>query len=301
MDPYVVFPHWHGLITAYFFLGGIAAGAYAISMLAGLFGDEEDHRVVRVADYLAFPLVCACGALLVVDLNRPERFWHMLVQSETFRPMFKWWSPISAGSWALAVFGAFSFVSFVAVIAEDRLLGLGRFSELARRLRTGWVGHLFEIGGSLAAFFVAAYTGTLLSASNQPVWAQSTWISPLFLASSASTGVAAILLMGGRGPGAPSGSVERLEWLDSFAIVLELAMLCAFAWSLGPIAGRAFALWPGILIPAFVAPVGLALPLVARRIRRPWTRPVSALAVLGGGLVLRYAIVGMPVPLVVGR
>ena len=72
-------------------------------------GDEDDRRAVRVADYLAFPLVCLCGLLLIVDLNRPERFWHMMIQSQTGRPMLKWWSPMSIGSWGLSAFGAFSF------------------------------------------------------------------------------------------------------------------------------------------------------------------------------------------------
>ena len=43
------------LIVWYFFLGGIAAGAYVIAALADLFGDAEDRRGVRVAYYIAFP------------------------------------------------------------------------------------------------------------------------------------------------------------------------------------------------------------------------------------------------------
>ena len=40
-DLSVASPGWHGWIIAYFYLGGIAAGAYAVFTLAGLFGDEE--------------------------------------------------------------------------------------------------------------------------------------------------------------------------------------------------------------------------------------------------------------------
>jgi len=35
------------------------------------------------------------GILLIVDLPRPLRFWHMLLQSQTLVPMLKWWSPMS--------------------------------------------------------------------------------------------------------------------------------------------------------------------------------------------------------------
>jgi protein NrfD len=302
MDPYVASPHWHGLITAYFYLGGIAAGAYAVFTLAGLLGGEDDRRATRGAAYLAFPLVCLCGLTLIADLNRPERFWHMMVQSQTYRPMFKWWSPMSAGSWGLSAFGAFSFASFLGVLAEDRRLGPGRWSALAKRLRQGWVGRSFEVGGMLSAFFLGAYTGTLLSATNQPVWSQTPWLSALFLASSASTGIAAILLLiGWRSRDVPHEVVERLEWLDAYAIVLELTMLAAFALSLGPIAGRAFGRWPGVLIPAFVVPAGLLLPLASRLVHaRVWTFAAAA-AVLAGGLALRIAVVGMPETFVVGH
>jgi formate-dependent nitrite reductase membrane component NrfD len=298
MDPYVDSPHWHDLIIAYFYLGGIAAGAYAVYCLAGLFGDEPARRGARAGAYLAFPLVCACGAILVVDLNRPERFWHMLVQSETYRPMLKWWSPMSAGSWGLSVFGTFSFASFLGALADDGRLGLGGWSALAGRLRRGWTGRLFKIGGAAAAFFLGAYTGSLLSATNQPVWAQTTWLSPLFLASSVSTGLAAVLLVVLWRPGEIAAEdVGRLEWLDAWAMVLELATLAAFLVSLGPLARPVLARWPGVLIPGFVVPAGLLLPLAARFVPGRWSALASAVAVLAGGLALRFAVVGIPEPL----
>ena len=150
----------------------------------------------------------------------------MLVQSETYRPMFKWWSPMSAGSWGLSAFSAFSFASFAGVLAEDGWFGLGRWSPLAATLRRGWIGRAFEVGGAASAFFLGAYTGTLLSATNQPVWAQTSWLSPLFLASSASTGVAAVLLAAvWRFRETSDDALARLERLDGLAMVLELAML----------------------------------------------------------------------------
>lgn len=300
IDPFVASPHWHGLITAYFFMGGIAAGAYAVFTLAGLFGTVEDHRAARGAAYIAFPLVSVCGILLIIDLNRPERFWHMLIQSETLRPMLKWWSPMSIGSWGLFAFSAFSFLSFLGVLAEDGRFGLGRWSALAKRLRVGWVARVLEIGGAGSAFFLGAYTGTLLSATNQPVWAQTSWLSPLFLASSASTGIAAVLLMGRWLEGDTHDAFERFEWLDRFAIGLELLMIVAFAISLGPLAGPGLMKWPGALIPTVVIPTGLLLPLLASRVEARWPRVVAPVAVLAGGLALRFAVVGMPGTFVVG-
>jgi protein NrfD len=301
MNPFVASPHWGAWIIAYFYLGGIAAGSYAVSAMIGLWGDEEDRRAARVADYLAFPLVGLCGLILIVDLDRPERFWHMLIQSETYRPMFKWWSPMSAGSWGLSAFGAFSFCSFLGVLAEDGWFGLGRYATLARRLRRGLVGRVFEVSGALSGFFLGAYTGTLLSATNQPIWADTPWLSPLFLASSLATGVAAmVLLIRWRLPDTPSEVVDRFERVDRWAAWMELAMLTAFAASLGPLARPAFVQWPGALVPTLVVPLGIVAPLAAHLAAGRRWRVASAACVLTAGLVLRYAVVGMPDPLRLG-
>ena len=109
-------PHWRWLIVAYFFLGGLAGGSYFLATLMDLFGKREDRPLVRLAYLIAFPAVCVCGLLLTADLGRPERFWHMLVQAQTFRPMVKAYSPMSIGSWALLLFGGHAIHSFVATM-----------------------------------------------------------------------------------------------------------------------------------------------------------------------------------------
>ena len=80
------------------------------------------------------------------------------------------------------------------------------------------------VGGLISAFFVGAYTGTLLTATNQPVWAQSTWLSPLFLASAASTGVAAMILL----IFMHVWYSTRLTWVVALGSLLWLAILIAY-------------------------------------------------------------------------
>src|SRR2546430_10138337 len=107
-------PQWRWLIVAYCFLGGLAAGSYFLATLMDLFGTSRDRRLVHLGYLIAFPLVGLCGLVLTVDLGRPERFWHMLIQSETLRPMIKTYSPMSLGAWALLCFGGCAFVSLFA-------------------------------------------------------------------------------------------------------------------------------------------------------------------------------------------
>src|SRR5437763_4617004 len=133
MNLFVADPHWGTWIILYFYLGGIAAGAYFTATLIELLGDEEDRELPRIGYQVAFPLVCLCGLILIIDLEQPLRFWHMLFKSEVVKAafaegwpgsragwgtmshafLFKYWSPMSVGSWALSLFGLCSFLSFL--------------------------------------------------------------------------------------------------------------------------------------------------------------------------------------------
>ncbi len=59
--------------------------------------------MVRLGYYLAFMGVLISGFLLTVDLTRPLRFWHMLIENHTGKPMFKAWEPMSVGVVGTAV------------------------------------------------------------------------------------------------------------------------------------------------------------------------------------------------------
>src|SRR5689334_17521010 len=90
-------PEWGWLIVFYFFLGGLAGGSAFLAGMLDLFGVAADRSMARVGYFIALVAIAISGPLLIVDLNRPERFWHMLIQSETGGLMVKWYSPISIG------------------------------------------------------------------------------------------------------------------------------------------------------------------------------------------------------------
>ena len=119
-------PDWGWLVAGYLLVGGIAGGCYFLASLIDLFGTREDRALARTGYYIALPCVVLGGVLLTLDLTRPLRFWHMLIESNTYRPMFKYWSPMSIGSWALLVFGGFSVLACLGALAED-----GRLRDLA--------------------------------------------------------------------------------------------------------------------------------------------------------------------------
>lgn len=265
-------PHWTWFIIPYFFVGGLAGGAYFVAALLQWFGRPEDQPVIRTGYSLAFWGAIISGALLTFDLGRPLRFWHMLFQSENFPSlMFKSWSPISFGVWALLLFGACAAISWY-----------GKGGPLLAKLVAGL--------GGLFGFFVAGYTGVLLSVTNRPIWADSPWLGALFLASGASTGAAALTLFSqSRSP-----SEESIRWLQSFdtqALVVELILLIVFIASLGTVAKVWLGFWGFVLLVGVVG-AGILWPL------RLHFRPAAAGAgfrnpaamVLLGGFLLRVTI-----------
>ena len=283
-------PEWGWWIVFYFFLGGIAAGAYFSAALLERVGEPQDRAAVRIAHLITFPLLAICGILLILDLNRPERFWHMIVQSERLLPMLKWWSPMSIGSWALLLFSGLALGSFVDAIVERNT---GRAV-----IHRGALGKAWAVAGSAIGFFFASYTGVLLGTSNFPVWRDSAWIGALFMASAVSTGLATLLLVLTLRGRSPLGTWHKLQEVDNVARVLELVLIVIFVVSLGALAfpfvsnlEGAILLWGGVVLLGLVVPI--VLDLFPRTLGRSSAVLAGVLTILGGFL-LRYVVVMVP-------
>jgi protein NrfD len=278
-------PHWRWFIVGYFFLGGLAAGSYFLATLMDLFARGRHRGLVNLGYLIAFPLLCVCGLLLTLDLGRPARFWHMLIQSGTFRPMIKTYSPMSLGSWALLLFGGCAFLSFIAVLAERGWL---RWPIVRRLSPSAPAGRLVTVVGMLLGFYVAGYTGVLLAVTNRPIWADTSLLGLTFLISAASTSAALLALVGSRD--GDSDGMHALERFDATVLVLEVLAIGALIASLGPIAVVWLNGW-GVLLAVMVLG-GIALPLymhVAGRGRSG--RAIGPALVLVGGFLLRAVII----------
>ena len=296
-------PHWGWYVILYFFLGGLAAGSYFIATLLDAADDPRDREVVRLGYLIAFPLLLVCGVLLVVDLGVPLRFWHMLVQSERPPlPMFKAWSPISVGSWVLSAFGFFSFVSFVGALVESGRLRWAPLVRLDRwaRERPRPVALLWATLGAFFGFFLAGYTGVLLTSSTHPFWHNARLLGALFLASAASSSYALLtLLLLRRGRSHHDVTLRKLARADRWAIGIELAIVAAMIVLLGGVARPVTTGGFGVVFWLLVVLVGLVAPLVLHRLRSGITDErrrtvIAASCVLLGGLALRFVIVMAP-------
>jgi polysulfide reductase chain C len=285
-------PDWTWFILAYFFLAGLSGGLYALGTMLRLFGRPSDEPAARLAFLISLPLLVLCPVLLTLDLGRPEDFWHMLINSANGSLNFKYLSPMSVGAWGLGVFGLFSFLSFLDALAGTRRWDSG-LPATYRRLMSGVVGRLVMILGTVFGLFICAYTGVLLSVSNQPVWSDGWPLGGLFLASALS-GSTALLLLATRYRRETLPSVDGVTAADRYFVVLEAVLVVLFLVTVF-IAGTAAKLFgPVGIVLWLIVLAGLAAPFIMHRDRLSsgGLAPVLApLIVLAGVLALRAAII----------
>lgn len=114
---------WGWEVSAYVLTKAVSAGAFFLPVLAGYFMDIAPD-VKRLGAVVAILFLGLTGALLVMDLGRPDRFLNVL-----FRPQWKSW--LSRGAYIITAYGAIltawlvgSFAGFESVLKFIEPLGL---------------------------------------------------------------------------------------------------------------------------------------------------------------------------------
>lgn len=289
------------LAVCYLFLGGAGAAAIAGASLIDLLRVKEafgaaSHASLDEASPLermvAFGLMAGCallafGALcLMFDLGRLDRVLSLLLSpSPTY---------ITVGVFALVVLGVCG-----AVLAGARFLYAPLFD---RRVVAG-----VEVVAVAAAFAVMVYTGLLL----QGIGGVALWRSPLvpvlFVLSSASCGVAVLLVVSlfSEADAQVLRCTRDLLRVDLAVIVLEAAVAALFAWlalaNAHPgvavsmerlIEGDLVALWwVGFVACGLLVPCAVELTVERRGPDARMTLVAAAVLVLVGGFCLRAGIV----------
>ena len=283
-------PEWQWWILGYFFFGGIAGGSYALGTLLRFAGDPRDEGAARIAFIASFLALIPCPVFLTLDLGQPLRFWHMLVDTSEGGVAFKPWSPMSLGSWALLLFGLFSFVSFLAAVAD---VGWFRAASPIARILRGGAGLVWSAVGTVFGLFICAYTGVLLAVSNQPVWSDGGWaLGGMFLASALSGSAALLLLVARSRRDVDADTANRLEAADRYFVILEALLIAIFlvtvavAGTIGKVLGVWIVLWLVVAL-GLLAPFAMARWDVAPR----WPPVAAPLLALLGVLALRAVVI----------
>src|SRR3989441_6738367 len=289
-EHFVAPPQWEWWILAYFFFGGIAGGSYALGTLLRFAGDPRDESAARIAFIASVIALIPCPIFLTLDLGQPLRFWHMLVDASDGGLAFKYWSPMSVGSWALLVFGLFSFVSFLGAAAEVGWLRAA--SPIARALRGG-AGLVWSAIGTVFGLFICGYTGVLLAVSNQPVWSDGGWaLGGMFLASALAGSAALLLLLARSRRDVDADTAGRLAAARRYFVVLETVLIVVFLITLAIACtiGKGLGVW---LVLWLVVLAGLAAPFAMARggVARRWPPVAGPILALPRVLALRALVI----------
>lgn len=298
---------WPLLIDLYFFLVGVAGGAFMAAGVADIFGSRRDRVVVRVGSWVALLALLPGPLFLIIDLGMPLRFLHMLMVPKpdttiglsaiTIGPFhIKPYSAMNLGAWALLGFG----VCAAAVVLTLYLEDTGRVRDL------GPVRGAFGAIGVLLGFFVAGYPGQLLATTARPFWTNARPMGALFLAVGAATGLATIaLILSLRGPEAGE-SLAKVRRAYTIAVAIQALVLIGVfmavagggqAWSTGRSAmliSGAYSLvfWGGAVVIGLLAPLALEIRdgFFQGYRRGPGMVMVASVLVLIGGFLTKYLI-----------
>jgi protein NrfD len=133
--------------SAYLFVGGLAGAAQILATVADVAGGPAMRPVVRNGRYIALGGTVVGAALLIADLKTPRRWYNML-------RIFRRTSPMSIGTYVLASFGAASGIT-----------------AIATALPLESVARITQWPAALSGVAMTTYTGALLSATSNPLWA----------------------------------------------------------------------------------------------------------------------------------
>ncbi len=275
-------PRWGWSVVTYLFLGGIMGGLGLVALLADPRKDDE-RRVRRTARFASFTLAALNPAILISHLGRPERFLHML-------RILKLKSPMSLGVWGLVLYSGASGATAIRELAEN-----GALPPSLRNLSP----NVFTPLQAALGAFIAGYTGVLLSATANPLWAAGKRHIPAACVASGTASACALLNLLSTIEG-NHAVARKLERLEMFAGAAELLILNDFRIRAGPYATPMFSgdcgrrLRGYTMIAGTLAPIALNVLGSAFRLQEPLDSLRTVLAsglTLAGGYIFRQSLI----------
>ena len=215
---------WGLYIANFTFCVGLAAGGVMMVIPAYLYDDEEMHRIVIIGEAVAIAAIVMCTLSVVVDLGRPERFWHLL----PIIGRVNW--PFSMLTWDVIVLNGYLLINLhiVGYLLYMRYLG--------RKPNPKWyVPFVFlSIIWAISIHTVTAFLYCGLG--GRPFW-NTALLAPRFLASAFVSGPAFIIIVMRilritTGYTAPPGPARTLIQIIRVSMVINLVMLASEIFTL---------------------------------------------------------------------
>jgi molybdopterin-containing oxidoreductase family membrane subunit len=201
---------WGFYISNFTFLVGVAAAAVMLVVPAYIFHRKDIKDVVLMGDTMAIAAVTMAILFVVVDLGRPDRFWHLLpgIGRFNFPESLLAWDVIVLNGYLLLNFG----ISFYIVFNHYR----GKEPKQSRYFP--WV--LLAIFWAISIHTVTAFLYSANSA--RPFW-NNALLAPRFIASAFASGPA-MMAIGLQIIRAVSDYPIRQSVINHLALVATIAL-----------------------------------------------------------------------------
>jgi len=173
---------WGFYIGNFTFLVGVAAAAVVLVIPAYIYSWKPIKEIVIVGELLAVSAIVMCLLFVMVDIGRPDHFWHML-------PFIgKWNVPSSLLAWDALVLNLYLVLNFV-IVTHLLYRGFTR-REFSKKFAMPLI--LLSIPAAVSIHTVTAFLYNGLAA--RPYW-NTAILAPRFLASAFCSGPAIFIIL----------------------------------------------------------------------------------------------------------
>ena len=270
---------WKWQIWLYLWAAGVAGGGYFIAYLINIFSGFKEENLVKYSTYIGVPFVIFGTAMLLLDLGKMERFWHLMVR-------FYYHSPMSIGTWILTLWIICGIFLILLWWYEQ-----GKYPYLSFFRKFYNLKNFIEGVNFILSPILIAYTGVLLSCTSVPMW-KSYFLPPLFVISACSTGLAGILLIliikNEEISHVMGQTSVLLSMFEAITLVLYLLSVPSYVIVKGALS---FAFWGGVVIVALFIPLWLKLWNLGQVKENTTILMVAVWWILIGGIILRAIVV----------
>ncbi len=146
-------PHFRPLgipIAFYFYLTGLSAGSFVISVVSLILGKVEYKALGKISAVLAPLLLALAPTTLIIDLEQPLRFWYLFLY-------LNFTSPITYGSFLLTAYPIHSLIYAFFIFRGNVKMAkiLGSFGIPLALATHGYTGFILALGKGRALWSTA--------------------------------------------------------------------------------------------------------------------------------------------------
>lgn len=207
---------WGAYIANFTFLVGAAAAAVMMVIPAYVYRESAMHKVVVIGEQVAFTAMVMCLMFVMVDIGRPDRFWHML----PVVGRFNW--PLSLLAWDVIALGGYLLINGYLTLYLVYTKFHGRPPVRERYRPVVYISIVWAVGiHTITAFLYAGLGG-------RAHWNHSV-LAPRFLASAFGSGPALMIASLSAvehfmGLVVPERAIDRLRQIAAIAMLINLFM-----------------------------------------------------------------------------